>query len=128
MGWPPRGSIERIDRMLVYGSSKPSSLSSIGAWLTPIASLAVRGRETRWEPADRPATRVRDIVGNPYFSGAMGSVQNLLAALERSLYVDHMRYIWSMTIRGLSVESVWRIGRVFLCRVFINSNHRNFRI
>jgi hypothetical protein len=42
-----------MDRMLVYGASKPSSLSSMGSLLKPTASLAVRGRETRWGPTDQ---------------------------------------------------------------------------
>jgi hypothetical protein len=28
---------------------------------------------------------------------------NLLVTHERLLYVDHVRYVWSMVIRGLSV-------------------------
>jgi hypothetical protein len=55
MDWPPRPIIERTDRILVYGLNKPSSLSSTEGWLKPTASLAVRGRETRWEPVDRSA-------------------------------------------------------------------------
>jgi hypothetical protein len=26
------------------------------------------------------------------------------------LYVDHVRYVWSGTIHGLSVRSVWPVG------------------
>jgi hypothetical protein len=55
MGWPPRVSIEHTNHMLVYGPSKPSSLSSIESWLKLTASLAVRGRETGWGPTDRLA-------------------------------------------------------------------------
>jgi hypothetical protein len=32
---------------------------------------------------------------------------------EGLLYVDHVRYVWSWTIRELSVDSVWRAGLVF---------------
>jgi hypothetical protein len=42
--------------------------------------------------------------------------------------MDHVRYVWSWTIRRLSVESVWCIGRVFPCRVYIDSNHRDSQI
>jgi hypothetical protein len=45
MGWPPRASIERTDRILVYGSNNPISLSSTEAWLKPTASLTMRGEK-----------------------------------------------------------------------------------
>jgi hypothetical protein len=51
----PYERIEHTDRILVYGPSKPSSLSSTEACLRPTASLAVRGRETGWGPVDRSA-------------------------------------------------------------------------
>jgi hypothetical protein len=35
---------------------------------------------------------------------------------------DYPRYVWSRAIRILSVESVWRVGRVFPYRVYIDSN------
>jgi hypothetical protein len=53
---------------------------------------------------------------------------NLSVTRERFLYVDHVRYVWSWTIHGLSVESVWRDGRVFPYRVYIDSNRRDSRI
>jgi hypothetical protein len=52
----------------------------------------------------------------------------LLMTHERLLYVDHVRYVWSRGIRGLSVESVWHVGRVFSYRVYIDSNRRDSRI
>jgi hypothetical protein len=39
--------------------------------------------------------------------------------------VDHMRYVWSSTIRRLSMEGVWHVGRVFPYRVYVDSNHRD---
>jgi hypothetical protein len=41
------------------------------------------------------------------------------------LYADHVRYIWSWTICGLSVGSVWRVGWVFPYRVYIDLNRRD---
>jgi hypothetical protein len=35
-GWYVQASIERTDRMLVYGSSKPSSMSLTVVWLSPL--------------------------------------------------------------------------------------------
>jgi hypothetical protein len=39
-----------------------------------------------------------------------------------------VRYIWSRVIRGPSVESMWRVGRVFPYKVYIDSNHCDSRI
>jgi hypothetical protein len=36
--------------------------------------------------------------------------------------------VWSRTIRESSVESVWRVDRVFPCMVYIDSNRRHSRI
>jgi hypothetical protein len=36
----------------------------------------------------------------------------LLMTRERLLYVDHVKYVWSETIRGLSVGCLWCVGRV----------------
>jgi hypothetical protein len=36
--------------------------------------------------------------------------------------------VWSRTLRELSVESMWRVDRVFPCRVYIDSNYRDSRI
>jgi hypothetical protein len=47
---------------------------------------------------------------------------------EGFLYVDHMRYVWSWTIHGLSVKSVWHVDRIFPCGVYIDSNRRDSRI
>jgi hypothetical protein len=44
------------------------------------------------------------------------------------LYVNRMRYVWSYTIRGLSMKNVWRVDRVFPCRMYIDLNHRDSRI
>jgi hypothetical protein len=47
---------------------------------------------------------------------------------ERLLYVDHVRYVWSWTIRGLSMESMWRVGQVFPSRVYNDLNRRDSQI
>jgi hypothetical protein len=36
--------------------------------------------------------------------------------------------VWSGTIRELSVESMQHVDRVFPCRVYIDLNHRDYRI
>jgi hypothetical protein len=111
----------------VYGPSKPSSWSPIGAWLTSTGSLVGSGRETRYGPACRSAG-VLWIMSGVLFLGSSGIRPNLSASHKRLLYVDHVRYVWSWTILGLSTESMWHVGQVFPCRVYIDSNRRDSRI
>jgi hypothetical protein len=62
-------------------------------------------REIRYGPADR-SIGVLWIVSGALFLESSGMHPNLSASREGLLYVDHMRYIWSWTIRGMSMESV----------------------
>jgi hypothetical protein len=57
------------------------------------------------------------IVSGALFLGSSGIHPNLSVSHERLLCVDHLRYIWSENIRGLSVGCVWRVGRIFSYRV-----------
>jgi hypothetical protein len=50
---PPRASVECTNRMLVYGPSKPSGLSSTEGGFTPTTSMVASGRETGYGPTDR---------------------------------------------------------------------------
>jgi hypothetical protein len=52
----------------------------------------------------------------------------LLMTHKRLLYANHVRYVWSGVICGPSVESVCHVGRIFPCRVYIDSNNRDSRI
>jgi hypothetical protein len=70
---PSRESVEHIDRVLVYGPSKPSSLPSTEGGFTPTASMVTSGRETRYEPANRPAV-VLSIVSGALFLRSSDSV------------------------------------------------------
>jgi hypothetical protein len=76
--------------MLVYGLSKPSSLSSTEAWLKPTASLAVRGEKLGGDPQIGQSTYWR-CSGESLFLGSSGIRPNLSVTHERLLYVDHMR-------------------------------------
>jgi hypothetical protein len=106
-----------------YGFSKPSSLSSIEAWLKPTASLVGLEDKLGTDPW----------IGQPTccglcresFFGSSGIHPNLSMTHEWLLYIDHVRYIWSMAIHELSVKYVWCVGRVFSCRVYIDSNRRD---
>jgi hypothetical protein len=112
----------------IYGPSKPSSWLPPNAWLCPHYFIGWLGRETGYGPVDRSAG-VLCIMSGALFSGVVA----LLNSVD-----DHVRYVWSWTIRGLSVESVWRVGRIFpsrvyidsifSCRVYINSNRRDSQI
>jgi hypothetical protein len=81
-------------------------------------------RETRYGTTNR-STDVLGIVSGALFLGSSGIHLNLLTTRERLLCIDHMRYVWSGTIRGLSMGCVWCVGLVFHCRVYINSNRHD---
>jgi hypothetical protein len=34
--------------------------------------------------------------------------------------MDCVTYVWSQTIRGLSVKNVWHVGQIFPYRVYID--------
>jgi hypothetical protein len=76
---------------------------------------------------DRSAVVLR-IGSRALFLESSGSIHHYSRLHERLLYVDYMRYIWSRAIRGLSVESAWRVGQVFPYRVYIDLNHHDSRI
>jgi hypothetical protein len=42
--------------------------------------------------------------------------------------MDHVRYVWSMAICGLSMKNMWCVDRVFPYRVYIVSNRRDSQI
>jgi hypothetical protein len=85
------------------------------------------GREAGYGLADRLVI-VLWIVSGALLLGCSGSVQICWRPYERLLYVNHVIYVWSWTIRGLSVENVWCVGWVFPCRVYIGLNRRDSRI
>jgi hypothetical protein len=77
-----------------------------------------------YRPTDRSAG-VLWIVSGTLFLRSSGIHPNLSTSHEGLLYVDHVRYVWSWTICGPSAESVWHVGRVFPCMVYIDSNRRD---
>jgi hypothetical protein len=56
--------------------------------------------------------RAGNIVGSSFFSGVV-TPSNSIGGSRMLLYADYARYVWSRIIRGSSVESVCRVGRVF---------------
>jgi hypothetical protein len=112
MGWPLRASIERTDRILVYEPSKSNSLSSTEAWLKPTASLAVRGEKLGGGPQIGQSA-CWGCSWESLFLRSSEICPNLSVTHERLLYVDHVRYIWSRVIHGLSVESMWYVRSDF---------------
>jgi hypothetical protein len=127
MDWPSWASIERIDRMLVYGSSKPSSLTSTEGGFTPTTSMVGLGKKLDTYPRINQSA-CYGLGREPFFLGSSGSVHRYWWLREKLLYTDRVRYVWSRVIRGPSVKSIWRVGWVFPCRVYIDSNHRNSQI
>jgi hypothetical protein len=94
-----------------YGPGKPSSLLLTEAWLKPTTSWLRVGEKLDGVPK----------IGQPVCRGysqeflfleSTGIYPNLLVTRERLLCIDRMRYVWSRTIRGLSVGCVWCVGQV----------------
>jgi hypothetical protein len=110
-----------------YGFGKPSSRPSTEGWLCLYCFIDWLRRETGYGPMDQSAG-VLMIVSGALFLDSSGPTQLCWWLRERLLYVDHMRYVWSGTICGPSVGYMWCAGRVFPCMVYINSNHRDYRI
>jgi hypothetical protein len=84
-------------------------------------------REIGYGSVDQSADVLGIVSGAPFLRSS-GIRSNLSVTHERLTCVDHMRYVWSGIIHGLSMRCVWRVGRIFPCRVYINSNHRDSRI
>jgi hypothetical protein len=107
----------------VYGPSKPSSLLSTDVWLSLLLHWFARERNwvwTHWSVGQHAMDCVRS-----HFSREQWLCPTLSLTHEGLLYVDHVWYIWSYTIRELSVKSAWRVGQVFPCKVYIDSNLRD---
>jgi hypothetical protein len=111
------------------GDIGPVILVTCGWWMFGFLHCFIGwlGRETGYRPTDRPAGVLR-IVSGALFLGSSDSVQ-LCRRLVKGCH-----------IRGLSAWSLCRayvdwcgkrtchVGRVFPCRVYIDSNRRNSRI
>jgi hypothetical protein len=110
-----------------YEPSKHISLPSTDAWLYPHYFISWLRRETGYESMDRSADVLRIVSGAPFLR-CSNPAQLCWWLRERLLYVDHVRYVRSRAIRRSSVKSMWHVGRVFLCRVYIDSNHRDSQI
>jgi hypothetical protein len=76
---------------------------------------------------DRPAG-VLGIVSGALFLRSNRIHPNLSMTREIMICVDHVRYVWFGTIRGLSVGCVWCVGRIFPYRVYIHSNRCDSQI
>jgi hypothetical protein len=89
-----------------------------------VLDLKLGVTETGYRPTNWSAS-VMGIVSGALFLRSSGIRPNLSVTHERLLCIDHTRYVWSGTIRGLSMGCVWRVGWVFPCRVYIDSNRRD---
>jgi hypothetical protein len=94
-----------------YGSGKPSSRPPTEGWLYPHYFNDCLGRETGYGSMNRSANMLWIVLGT-LFLRSSGPAQLCRWLCERLLCVDHVRYVLSGTIRGLSVGCVWRLGRV----------------
>jgi hypothetical protein len=121
-GLAPWACIERIDGMLVF--MDPVSLVVYYQQRVALPPLLQwLAWERNWERTHGSVSRrAMDSVGSS------GSVHRCWWWYEGLLYVDHVIYVWSWTIHGLSVGSVWHVGWIFPYRVYIDSNHRDSQI
>jgi hypothetical protein len=91
MSWPPRVSIKRIGHILLYGSSKPSSLSATEAWLKP---------------------NVVDCVVSPFSQEQYDLFKSVSGSRKVAICGPHeIRMVEGHT--RTERESVWHVGRVF---------------
>jgi hypothetical protein len=115
--WSCAGVIGSVS--LVAGCQQKLVFSPLPQWLL---------WERRWVRTWDRTTVELWIVSGALLSGGSGFVQICWWLRERLLCINHIRCVWSGTIRGLSVGCVWCVGRVFPCRVYINSNRRDSQI
>jgi hypothetical protein len=71
-----------------YGPSKPSSQSSIDAWLCPHCFIGWLGREAGYGPTDRSAARC-GLCREPFFSGAVGLLNSVDDSWKVATYGDY---------------------------------------
>jgi hypothetical protein len=121
--WHLQGCSPRLSRLRIDGLAPASKYWTYWSHAGVYGGF---GREAGYGPMDHSAGL--RVVSGALLLGSSESIQICWRLCERLLYVDHMKYVWSWTIRGLSVESVWRVGRVFPCKVYINSNRHDSRI
>jgi hypothetical protein len=111
----------------VYGPSKPSSRLSTEAWLFFTASLAVVGEMLGMDPRmGQPACC--GLCREAFFSGAV----DLFKSVEDCVKGCHVRGPPAGSIHRMYVDwrgkRACRVGQVFPCRVYIDSNRRDSRI
>jgi hypothetical protein len=109
MGSPPWASVECTDRMMLI-LGPVILVAVVNRWLTLPPLLQWLARERIWIRTHGSVNRrAGDSLESP-FSREEWPCSTLLMA------------------HGRSVETVWRVGRVFPCRVYIDLNHRDSQI
>jgi hypothetical protein len=111
----------------VYGSSKPSSLSSIKDDFTPTVSMAALGEKLSTHlRIGQPACC--ELCREPFFLGAVA----LFIVVDDIMKGCHVCGLSTGSIHGAYMDwrekHTCRVDRVFPCRVYIDSNHRDSRI
>jgi hypothetical protein len=127
MGWPPRANIERTDRMLMFmGPVNWCNMLSTDAWLSLLLQWLCW--ERNWVANLWTTQSDWGLCREPFFSGAVGSVQHCWWLLKGC----HVCGLPVESVRGAYVD--WRendtchVYRVFPYRMYIDSNHRDSRI
>jgi hypothetical protein len=110
-----------------YGPCKPSSRLSTEAWLFSTASLADVGEKLGTDPQIGQLTCC-GLCRKPFFSGAV----DLFKFVDDCVKGCHIRGLPTVSVHRPYVDwhgkHTCRVGRVFLCRVYIYSNRRDSQI
>jgi hypothetical protein len=111
----------------VYGPSKPSSRLSTEAWLFSTASLTIVGEKLCTDPQIGQSACC-GLFQEPFFSG----VVDLFKSVDGCAKGCHVWELPAGSVRRAYVDwrgkRTYRVGQVFPCRVYIDSNCRGSQI
>jgi hypothetical protein len=122
-----RQALVHLTKILKFFYSSSILIMFLGACLRPPASLAGSGEKLGTNPWIGQSACC-GLCQEPFFSGAMGSIQ----ICRRLVKGCHVQGLPAGSVRWAYVD--WRgkhtyhVGRVFPCRVYIDSNRRDSRI
>jgi hypothetical protein len=98
--------------------------SCVTTWSKPLSPQGYHeGGRMKWPKAMAGPV----YLWSPKLLPSVGACFDLMRTCER-LPTWTTWDVWSGTLRGSSVKSVWRVDWVFPCKVYIDSNHRDSQI
>jgi hypothetical protein len=110
----------------VYGPSKPSSHRQQMLGFAPTASLVGSGEKLGTDPRNgQPACYW---LCRSHFSREQWPYSTLLMTTWKVVICGPREIVRSWTIYGLRIKSVWHVGHIFPCRVYIDLNRHDSQI